>query len=934
MATRASSAVPPIAERDGELAAVGRLLASMSAGVGHPLLVEGAAGIGKSTVLGHAVVRARAQGMTVLRAAASEFEQSLAHGVLRQLLEPAVRTRGDLLHGAAEPVGWIVQDAAPTAEDPTFALLNAVYWFVSALAEDGPLLLAVDDLHWTDVSSLRALDHLVRRLDDLPVGLVLTMRPAEPGAPAAALDELRHRPRVEVLQPRPLSVAGVRAVVRERLPAASDAACDACHAETAGNPLLVHELVRVLAAEDVAADGREAVRRVALPTLAERVTRRVAALGGDAASITRAAAVLGDGATARQVAEVSQASAARVEAVLRALAGIDVLAAEDPCRFAHPLIRRSLLDDIPATERDALHTRAGEVLQADPLAAAVHLAALRPAGDERVVQGLRHAAEEATARAAPDTAIGLLRRAVAEYGDAPVPSPVLLELGRVEVAMREPACILTLRRAFDGEADVRRRVDIGLLLGEVLSHAGLWDPLTETLDEVARLPAGEHDRAADVAALRFAMMAHDPRFADAVAAEAQRLEPLTLGDGWSARAMAAVLSSSATFRGDVHRARALAARAFDDGILLANRSESPWAAVTACIALVMLDDAALTRRLAEALAARGSEGGALLASGAARLMQTALLARSGQVAPAAVDLRALVDMATGAGMAMWTINALHLCVDVLVERDDVDALGGVVETLEIGPPFAASTAGGQLHELRGRLRALRGDRAAAITDLRVAVDVSRSLRIAPLASVARSALALTLGPDARDEARSLAREELELAHATGLARGEGVALRALGQLTDGPAGLDLLAQAVDRTAGDGLALEHARSLAAYGAALRRAGRVVAARDALAQALDLAHRGGAQRLERRAADELRAAGARPRRPARHGVEALTPTQERVARLAAAGASNPEIAQELWVSVKTVETHLSGAYAKLGIGGSGARAALARVLREAP
>ncbi len=923
-----------IAERDDELAAVQRLLSSLEAGAGHPLLLEGPAGIGKSTVLARAVDAARERRVTVLRAAASEFEQTLAHGVLRQLLEPVIRTRGGLLQGAAAPVGWILQDGAQDHDDATFALLNGVYWFVSALAGEGPLLVAVDDLHWADLPSLRALDHLLRRIDDLPVGLVLTARPGEPGAPHAVLDELRRRPGVEVVTPRPLSIAGVRDVVRERVPAASDAGCAACHAETAGNPLLVHELVRALAADGAPIDGPDEVRRVALPSMAERVLRRVDSLGGDAPAITRAAAILGDGATASQVAGVAQTTEQRAETVLRALTGLEVLADDDPCRFGHPLIRRSLLDDTPASERDDLHARAADVLRDEPLAAAVHLTALRPAGDDRVVQGLRDAAALAMARAAPDTAIELLRRGVAEYADGPVPNMLVVELGRAELATRDPACIATLRRAYDAETDVRRRADVGLLLAEVLSHAGLWDGLVAVLDELGGLPEATHDRAADIQLLRFALMAHDPRFAAKVDTEAAQLLPATVGEGWRPRAMAAVLSSSAAFRGDAEHARELAVRAFDDGVLLGDRSASLWAAMTASFSTVLLDDAAFSRRVAGALAARGRDSGAVLALGGARLMETALLARSGLVGSAAVDLRALMDMIAGTGMTMWAINVLHICVDVLVERDDVDDLVDIVETLEIGPPFADSTAGGQLAELRGRVRLLRGDRAAAIDDLRVAVAVDRSLRIAPIASVARSELALALGPDDVEEALELAREELDLAQRTGLARGEGVALRALGQLTGGPAGLDLLEEAVRRTASDDLALEHARSLTAYGAALRRGGRVPAAREVLADAADLAHRGGATRLERRAAEELRAAGARPRRRARHGVDALTPTQDRVARLAATGASNPEIAQELWVSVKTVETHLSGAYAKLGISGQGARGALARVLREAP
>ena len=112
-------------------------------------------------------------------------------------------------------------------------------------------------------------------------------------------------------------------------------------------------------------------------------------------------------------------------------------------------------------------------------------------------------------------------------------------------------------------------------------------------------------------------------------------------------------------------------------------------------------------------------------------------------------------------------------------------------------------------------------------------------------------------------------------------------------------------------------LERAKSLAELGAALRRTGQRIRARPLLAQALDLAAGCGARPLARRAHDELTAAGGRPRRERRHGVDALTPSELRVARLAAEGRTNRQIAHGLYVTPKTVETHLAHAYAKLGI-----------------
>ena len=155
----------------------------------------------------------------------------------------------------------------------------------------------------------------------------------------------------------------------------------------------------------------------------------------------------------------------------------------------------------------------------------------------------------------------------------------------------------------------------------------------------------------------------------------------------------------------------------------------------------------------------------------------------------------------------------------------------------------------------------------------------------------------------------------------GAPRALGIALRAAGLARGGREGLALLRESVAALDGSPGLLERARSLAEFGAALRRSGERAAARDPLARALELAARCGARPLAARARDELKAAGARPRRPWRTGVEALTPSELRVARLAAEGQTNRQIACELYVTLKAVEGHLAHVYAKLGIEGRG-------------
>jgi DNA-binding CsgD family transcriptional regulator len=169
----------------------------------------------------------------------------------------------------------------------------------------------------------------------------------------------------------------------------------------------------------------------------------------------------------------------------------------------------------------------------------------------------------------------------------------------------------------------------------------------------------------------------------------------------------------------------------------------------------------------------------------------------------------------------------------------------------------------------------------------------------------------------RDEARALADETIGIARDWGARWTLGCALRVAGLAEGGPRGIELLHESVRLLDGSTARLEHARALVDLGAALRRAGRTRDARAILARAVDLTDRLAARLLLDRAAAELRAAGARPRRRHLVGRDALTPSELRVASLAAGGRTNREVAQMLFVTPKAVEFHLANAYQKLGI-----------------
>ncbi len=223
------------------------------------------------------------------------------------------------------------------------------------------------------------------------------------------------------------------------------------------------------------------------------------------------------------------------------------------------------------------------------------------------------------------------------------------------------------------------------------------------------------------------------------------------------------------------------------------------------------------------------------------------------------------------------------------------------------------------HGGRGQLHLYRGRPAQALADFLACGEIllaadAPNPAVLPWRSGAAHALA-ALGD--RTEARRYAEEELALAEDFGAPGAKGRALRTIGALAGGKRSIEPLEAAVACLEQSQTALERARALVDLGSALRRARRTRDAREPLRRGLDLAQRCGAAELTERAMREVTAAGARPRRTALHGLEALTPRELQTAGLAAEGMSNREIADALFVTVKTVEWHLKHSYGKLGI-----------------
>ena len=386
-------------ERERELAAVQELLERG----GSVLVVEGGAGIGKTALLDAASDLAAGLGYETLAARGSELEVDFAFGVVRQLFERRIAVadaeeREALLAGAAGAVRPLLlgEPVERSAFDTSFAVLHGLYWLTVNLADRRPLLIAVDDAHWADGPSLRWLAHLAPRVEGLALALLVALRPDEPTSTSTSLIALQAQAPA-VLRPGLLSAGAAGAMVRATLgEGAGDELCAAAWAATGGNPLYLTELLRAVeptAALDPAellAGGRDAIGR--------RVLARVRTLDPDALGVAQALATLGDGCELRHVARIAGVETAQAARLAAGLVRLDVLAADDPPRFIHPVVRDAIEASLGSDERDAAHRSAARLLHADAAPVgqvAAHLVRVRPAGDGWVLARLREAARVA-----------------------------------------------------------------------------------------------------------------------------------------------------------------------------------------------------------------------------------------------------------------------------------------------------------------------------------------------------------------------------------------------------------------------------------------------------------------------------------------------------------------------------------------------------------
>jgi DNA-binding SARP family transcriptional activator len=897
--------------RARELGVVAAAVDRTATGGSGVLLVEGAAGLGKTRLLAEATRLASDRGLRVLSARGSQLERSYGFGAARQLFEPCLldpSIRSALLDGAASSARAVFEQLASGSGDGSFAVLHGLYWLTVNLTGDRPVVLAVDDVQWCDTGSLRFLAYLVKRLEGLPVLVALTLRTGESHEDDDLLSEIAIDPVTTAVRPAALALHDVAQLVRLRLGDPAPAFAAACHTTTAGNPLLLRQLLSALEAEGVRPDvaHTDTVRAVGSRAISSQVLMRLRRMPRIATDAARAVAVLGDGATLPEVAALTQLREDQCGAALAALTRAEVLRDEVVLAFVHPLVHDAVYRDVPAAERALQHERSAKVLQQHGATAeriAAHLALAPRRGDPATVAVLRAAARGAGGRGAADTGVALLRRALDEPAAGRDRVDVLLDLGRLEQFLDGPAAATHLDEAYRSLDDDVARAEAGIALARTHAFASPTGVATAFAREaLAAVPDHLVDARQGLLALqRITGFMHSLPPAD----YRTGADPDIVGSGDGARMLAATSAWEHAMAGqDRSRTVELARLALDRDRLLQVDTGLFW--VIAAIALVLAD--ADVGDFWERARAHAHRTGSLFGAMSVNLWRGWHEWRRGELDEALQSLEEGTEQ-----QRMWRgrlgyayIGAVGTAVHL--DRGDVAAartwLDGAADDAHGGEGSRL------LREVRARLLVEEGRPEQALEALEPVVNpvAVSNPAWAPGRGICATALS-SLGRTA--EAVQLLEDEVALLRRWGAPSALGRSLRLLGTTT-GAAGLPALREAVELLAGTTTVVELARARLELGRSPD-----VADEEAvrlLEHAADGAAACGAETVLREALAELRERGRSFDLECRRRA-VVSSTEARVADLAAQGLSEREVAQRLFLPPGTVRAYLERAAARV-------------------
>jgi DNA-binding CsgD family transcriptional regulator len=916
-------------ERDPALRHLQETLQSARSATGTLTIVEGSAGTGKSSLLDRTCRAARSDGLRVFSATGSPLERTFSFGVAIQLFaEPANRSGdGDgAIKGAAELALPLLEGAAPVPSNdpaPSFPLMHGLFWLVADLAERSPLLIAIDDAQWSDPLSLRFLAYLAARMEELPIALVLTIRSDEAPEPDAEdlLGQLRAGSAGEAIVLDNLGVESTEQLVHQSLPGADAALCAAFHEATGGNPFLLSELLSE--AQKAEEPSREAVGALRPESVRTSILLRLGRLGENARQTASAVAILGPAASLPVAAELAGLDRAAAASAVDDLTAAHILAPGERPRFLHAVIGEIVYGDIPAARRRHDHAAAASALQSSGASdeeIASQILQAEPIGEDWAAAALRGAAATAAGRGDPATAVQLLRRARDEQGESD--PELLMELGRAEVALGDPVGLTHLKEARDGAKDPLQRAMALAGLGQALYVAGDPKGAFEAIETaLTQVPPG-HGGPPEAELLCYSMSSGRlvPKLVDSAVALLERPRDVDGAATPAEFARRAVRALDFVLRGRRDRGAEELAWLDEHGSDPALRDSLPMiVGIAEGFALWQFGHYGKSEAVIRQMIEEAERRASLLDLAVCLETRIGINWGRGDVNACIADAETLLGLNED-GWETATVAIRSILAEMALERNDRPAAETVlapvtaVESRLEGShgwfwlPYARAQLALQAGEWQEAL-----DQALTAGERLLAIQAPSPDYMPWRSLAARSAAQL----GDHERAWELIDEALNLARSSGSQRAAGIALAAAGRVKGGDEGVELLQESIEALDGTEAELAPARARAELGTALRLSRRPRDARRPLEEAIDGARRLGALRLSERALEELRAAGGRPRRTALSGVESLTPSQRRVAEMATRGMSNREIAERLFVTRRTVETHLSQVYMKLDI-----------------
>jgi DNA-binding CsgD family transcriptional regulator len=900
--------------REREQEVLDRLLDGVRGGRGGVLVADGEAGVGKTALLDYAVVAAR--DFRIARTSGVEAEMELPFAAAQQLCSPFFEQMGRLPQPQHEALGVAFGLFTGPAPNP-FLVGLAVLGLLAEAAEEQPLVAVVDDAHWLDRASTRVLAFVARRLLAEKIALVFAARQVD--------DALRGLPSLHI---EPLGRRDARALLESVLPARLDErVLERIVAETRGNPLALLELPRGLSPTQLAGGFGVPATVPLAASIEDGYTRRLARLSQDERRLLLVAAAdpVGDPALVWRAAErlgIPESAAHTVESE-------DLLALSPRVMFRHPLVRSAVYGAAELSERRAVHRALAEATdpEVDPDRRAWHRAQAATTPDEEVARELERSAARAQARGGLAAAAAFLERSIALTGDPARRADRALAAAQANLyagAFDEALKLIPIAEA--GSPDELQQTRAELLRGQIAFSSNIGSDAPPLLLSAAmRLEQFDVDLARETyldawGAAWFAgslATAGDllevSRAARSAPASTHPSQPFDL-----------LLDGLALLITEGRAAAAMALRRASDAFAATEipaENSFRWTALPPIPSYVLWDDESWHAINARQLGL-AREAGALARLPMGLITGAVIDAWSGEFAKAAqatAEADAIVE-ATGTRLAPY---AAMLLVALRGREADAFALleSAINDAAAVGQGFAVQWG----EFVKAILFNGLGRYGEAVVAARRASDDTPELFISSWALAELIEAASRSGKPGH--AASALERLTEDTTVAGTDWGLGIAARSKALLTDGDAAESLYREAIERLGRTRLAPELARAHLLYGEWLRRERRRLDARQELRTAHELLSDLGVEAFAERARLELQATGERARQRTVDTLDQLTPQETQVARLAAEGHTNREIAARLFITASTVEYHLRKAFRKLDVG---SRTQLARRL----